>query len=239
MSSYAGFTIREGSQAQQDMDVIEEVYVSDCYAVKSLCWEVENPLVIDVGAHIGTFARRVAVQIPAALRPPGAEILCIEACAENIGLLARNAPFSSRIVRAACYYTDEPLALLNSVFEGGKATGGSIVKRLSEMEAEEPDPAEYWKDTRPLAALTLEDISQGRFIDLLKLDVEGAEINILTGADIARIGTIVGEFHEGERWGPFIRERFAGWRYSVLDSHEQAGRFRLENPVRCSVYVPS
>lgn len=238
MNTYAGFTIRDGAQGAQDIEVIEEVFCTDCYEVKRLMRGPHSTLVVDLGAHIGAFARLIAKQFPACPYAPAAEVVCVEACAENIALLSDNVAFASRIFRAGCYYTKENLSLLNTVFEGGGvATGGSIVKLRSEMEAENPNPAEYRKDLRVLPAITLEQASGGRFIDLLKIDVEGSEINILAHADIREIGTIVGEYHDAREWEPFRAERFAGWRYEVLDTGGAAGRFRLQNPERCTVHV--
>lgn len=229
MNTYAGFVIREGCFGQQDIDVIREVFVHDCYALAALQSDVPNPLVIDIGAHIGTFARKICMYFPRA------EVVCAEACPENIPLLEMNTP--GRVHPAACYYSEEPLALMNSIFEGGNATGGSVVGTLAQVERGEFDAKEYQSDLRPLSVVTLETVSEGRFIDLLKLDCEGAEINILTHADIAQIGTIVGEYHEEGTWEEFRKERFAGWRYWVLDAAAGLGRFRLENPGRCTVHV--
>ena len=161
---------------EQDWIIIEDVYLRDCYKTVLVPRRGDTEYVLDVGAHIGTFARLWHE------RNPAARIVCVEACPENIPVLRRNVGAFAEVIHAACTYETGTLMFLNAVTpSGGRSTGGSalVTSRPSAI-----DP-QFQADDRPLPRITIHEILE-RFgwphLDLLKLDCEGSEFSILGGA---------------------------------------------------------
>ena len=134
-------------------------------------------VVVDIGAHIGTFAMLWHD------KNPNAVIACVEACPDNLAALQRNVGHFATVIHAACTYQTRSVGLLNAVRPHCESTGGSMVVPLDELDTAPGQPGyRYWRDTRPLPTITLEQIMDRLgvdYIDLLKLDCEGSEIDIL------------------------------------------------------------
>ena len=87
-------------------------------------------------------------------------------------------------------------------------------------------------EARAVPAVTLEEILERygvRRIDILKLDCEGSEISILRGCSdetLARIGRIIGEYHDRAAFKALVGERFSGWQLRTL-SDGDVGTFWL------------
>lgn len=211
--------IHSGNIARQDVDVIREVWHGDGYRTQELPTTGEDELVIDIGAHIGTFAwmwRR---------RNPNARIVCVEANPDNWEVLAANCGDWATVKRGACAY-DRSFQLMNSICPEGVATGGSF---LAPFGFATPD-TRYRVDQRQIPAFTLEELCDGETIHLLKLDCEGSEFQILAGTSLLpKTRLVVGEYHGREHW-----ERERGnwfgpqWRYTLLRDGEIGG-FLYEN----------
>ena len=211
-----GFWVRDDNAAQ-DLVIVHDVFADDCYLADAI--PHPEPVVVDVGAHIGCFSKRLHDRLPRS------RVVAVECCPENILALSKNiGPFAT-VVQAALTYEPEP-ALLNAVYPGCCSTGGSILLGRAELRRRQaagevaanpgPDmPSEYWADLRTLRTLTLEQLMQEHgldHIDVLKLDCEGSEFSILRATQsLDRIGLIVGEYHDRERFEELVRERFAGW----------------------------
>jgi FkbM family methyltransferase len=221
---------RRPDLAAQDRNVLGEV-LPDGYRCNRLSLDQAGLFVVDVGAHIGGFSKYWHD------RDARAQLVAVEVCPENLPALKANVARFADVIHAACTYEAGEVALLNSIKEGGTATGGSTLIAADDEPAQ-ADPNLYWRDARPLAKITLEEImdraGRGR-IDVLKLDCEGSEFSILAGADVSRIGFICGEYHGEERWEAFVKERFAGWRYEVFHRAGGLGIFHLRNPSWCRV----
>lgn len=221
-----GFWIREDNQ-EQDLLVVRDVYQQDTYRLGLIPQFVEAAeLVVDVGAHIGTFAKLVHDQ------NPKARIVCIEACPENLEALQKNVGDFATIVHAACSYERGKPMLLNAVWPNCSSTGGSIVSFPPHTCAARGD-TQYWLDERPLPVVTLESplVAGEKRIDLLKLDCEGCEFSVLGRTPILdRIGFIVGEYHGAARWNLLLAERFASWDYGHHFESGGLGIFHLRNP---------
>ncbi len=203
---------------QWDMVVVRDVLLGDCYQVDRLPGQVRY--VVDVGAHIGAFARRVTWR----LHPQGV-VVCVEANPKNLPILQWNLkrlahfrPGRFEALWAACTYESGPLGLLDTVFDQGRTTGGSVVVRQDEERFAQPGPHyRPWKIEIP--RITLEEI-QKRFdmprIDLLKLDCEGSEFSILENCNLDRIVHIVGEYHDRQRFEKLRLGRLKDWDVKIL-----------------------
>lgn len=209
----------------QDLVIVDDVFYNDCYRLGIIPSVVANArTVVDIGAHIGTFATLVHKLNPAA------KIFCVEACSENMEALRANVGHFAHCIHAACSYEPSPIALCNAVRPNCASTGGSKVVRQDELAQEAQ--GEYWPDTRELEKVTLEQLGE-RFgfetIDLLKLDCEGSEYSILGGCDLAKVRFVVGEYHGDGRWNRFREEKLAGWDYGHMSQGPDMGNFHLRN----------
>jgi FkbM family methyltransferase len=223
-----GFWVRE-ENVEDDLTIVRDVFHNDCYRTALLGAEHFN-VVVDVGAHIGTFAALWHA------KNPRAEIVCVEACPENIGALKKNVGDFARVVHAACSYAEEPLGLLNAFPPGRGSTGGSMVVPLPDLEVAPGQPGyHYWHDRRPLPKTTLEDVLAllgEDHIDLLKLDCEASEYDILENTPSRRrIRFIVGEYHGQARWDEFRLKHLSFWDYGHMYAMHDRGLFHLAN--RC------
>jgi FkbM family methyltransferase len=227
-----GYWVRSDYRAA-DLVCVADVDEGDCY---DLAHVPEGPAVIvDVGAHIGTFARA------AHRRWPAARIICVEANAANLAALARNVEGIATVVHAAVTYEPE-VALINTVTPGSHNTGGSSVHPRGVLEelARSGRPlvaadgfSRGIADMRPLRSITLEQLClayQLPCIDLLKLDCEGSELTILENYSTPeQIGRIVGEYHGQARWRRLLGDRYAGWPYREIRGGE-IGTFWMHAP---------
>jgi FkbM family methyltransferase len=228
-----GFWIR-ADNASQDLVVVDDVAERDCYRVGEL--PMPRPVVVDVGAHIGCFTKRIHD------RNPLARVVAVECCEENLPALRKNVGQFATVVQSALTYESD-VGLLNAVYPGCASTGGSTVVSRSELrrrlEAGEI-PAKpsagrdrYWADLRPLQTLTVERLMQEQSlerIDILKLDCEGSELSILRGTtSLDRIGLIVGEYHGKAAFLKLVQDRFAGWELRLLRD-DDPGTFWLVSP---------
>jgi len=219
---------------EQDLVVVNDVFERDAYGVSRLPWR--QPVVVDVGAHIGCFAAQVR------RHQPHARIFAIECCPENLAALRRNAGGFATIVPAALTY-ERDVALLNAVYPDCVTTGGSVVASRAEIagrvaagelgDEAQPGAGGYWGDLRPLATLTLEELvaeHQIQEIDLLKLDCEGSEFSILRHTTLLdRIRFIIGEYHGRDAFARLVAERFSDWDLTILKEGE-LGLFWLRRP---------
>jgi FkbM family methyltransferase len=228
------FWIRNNN-AEQDLVVVQDVAEQDSYRVDEL--PMPRPVVIDVGAHIGCFARKLHE------RDPLARIIAVECCPENVAALQKNAGVFATIVQAAVTYEPD-VALMNAVYPHCVTTGGSTIVPRQELQqklatgslraaANAVADAGYWADLRPMKTVTLEQLAAEHGfdkIDILKLDCEGSEFSILENATMLdRIRVIVGEYHDKARFDKLVAKRFAGWDLRIIHDGEP-GTFWLLNP---------
>jgi FkbM family methyltransferase len=224
--------------AQQDLVVVQDVAEEDCYRVDEL--PMPRPVVVDVGAHIGCFSKRLHE------RNPLARIVAVECCPENLPALGHNVGRFASVVQAAVTY-EADMALLNAVYPDCVSTGGSMLVGRAELEQRlaageirdhggENGVGGYWADLRPVATVTLEQLMADyglERIDILKLDCEGSEFSILRHTrSLDRIGLIIGEYHGREAFLQLVQERFAGWSFRILRDGDP-GTFWLMNPAAC------
>jgi FkbM family methyltransferase len=159
-----------------DLLALREVFVSGDYEL-----ELPGPpaRVVDLGANIG------AASVYFATRWPAARILALEPDPETFERLARNTEAFPTI-------TAERLAVAGSAGElriRPSAWGDSLTSTTLGGAGE----------GRAVGAVTLDGLVErcGGRIDLLKFDVEGMELEMLSAARrLDDIGTLVGELHE-------------------------------------------
>jgi FkbM family methyltransferase len=204
---------------QADMVIVRDVDWEDCYRLAELRFRPRT--ILDIGAHIGCFANR------ARRRWPAAEIACVEANPDNLGALRANVRNDVTVFPFAATYAPGPVTVVSSLYPGSDNSGASFV---------EVHGGDTHSDKRPrfsVATVQLEQLLERlrwQSIDLLKLDCEGCEFSLLENTpSLDRIGVIVGEFHDRERFERLLRTRFAAWH--VLRCEDRTpGLFTLVNP---------
>jgi FkbM family methyltransferase len=146
--------------------------------------------IIDAGAYVGFSA------IYFAKKYPDAVILAIEPDAENFALLQRNTRAFPQIttIHAAVWGETKQLSVVDA---GGREWGFQTVD-TTPPRRRSPVPA--------LAMATLLETYGIERVDILKVDIEGAERQVFARADgwIDRVGSIVIELHD--RFAPGCSE---------------------------------
>lgn len=149
----------------------------DPYAVMQSLVTAPNPVIFDVGAHIGETARHFRSLFP------DATLHCFEPFPDSYAKLSVATASDARVFPHAVALSDKTgTAHLKS--NTGSATNSLL--------ATDPKAAEYWGsgslETRnevEVRTQTIDDFCAGAGIariDILKLDVQGAEFSVLTGS---------------------------------------------------------
>ena len=184
----AKFHIREGTK---DELIIDEVLAGNTYFDRSFGNFRDGNIVIDIGAHIGSFA------IDAALR--GATVVCYEPHPDNFALLLKNIELNgltNRIkpINKAVSNTAGSFDLyLDSINSGSHS--------LNKLFVDNPT-----KDKIKVEVLKFSNILIGfKKVELLKLDCEGGEYNILLGTNLRGVKNIRAELHDRNRFGQLLQ----------------------------------
>lgn len=168
-----------------DCKAMREVFIEDIYRLSQF-GPLSLECVVDVGAHIGTFARWTA--------GIARTLICLEPVSENYRLLTRNLPEAHfprvRLFQKAVAGSDRTLRIRLS-----EATyGHSAFCPDSQMGA-----TGGYEDVAAVSVPSIMADEKLERISLLKLDCEGAEyeiVNSLRAADLlARIDRIFVEYH--------------------------------------------
>lgn len=181
--------------------------------------------VIDAGACIGGFA------VPLLQKHPGAKVVCIEAEATNAALLYRNiADFAqASIMRAALTYRADDrgfveFSRVKSAEHDG--TGGHCIEPFHSPDKFEP--------AGMVPAMTVEDVltSMGwDHVDLLKIDIEGEELDVIARMDKTRVRAVHLEYHLGAaRTMGVINEYLPGWSVTPIREGTEYGMMLLRAP---------
>jgi len=168
-----------------DKTAFEQVFVFDHYDTSFL--EIQPRIIIDGGANAG-FATRLF-----ALRYPEARIFAVEPEESNFELLLHNTRHLPAVVpiRAALWNRPASLAIANPQDE-------KWAFRVAERSGE---------GLAPVSAVTIPDIMRragADGVDILKLDIEGAERELFSSAYewwLGRVNTIIIELHDELRPG--------------------------------------
>jgi FkbM family methyltransferase len=171
-----------------DETVIDEVITRDSYRLRNL--SMPGWVVIDCGAHVGVFSTLCAYRGAAA-------VYAVEPQPENLELLRLNvAPFGAVDV------CEQALGSHGGLAQMAGESGGAHI------EPGHPDAIEVGIGT--LAAL-VDALGLDR-VDLLKLDMEGGEVDALLACDhdtLAKVGRIVMETH-GPQICPWVERPRVG-----------------------------
>jgi FkbM family methyltransferase len=165
-----------------DKFVLDEIFLHDVYSISSM----ENiSTVLDIGANIGAFSSSIIRKFPDCL------ITAVEPEPSNFAVLDANCGNISNIT------------LINKAV-WSDSNGVTIVPNYGETAVESGENS-ISVDSIAFNEL-LEPFSK---IDLLKIDVEGAEIDIILSASpesLTKIENITGEFHgQVPEWGNWVR----------------------------------
>lgn len=141
--------------------------------------------ILDVGAHAGDFARTARRIFPAA------HILMVEALPECAPTLAKvcseigNAEFFVALVGA------HPWAKVSFFVADNEAAGKALCKTGSSVYRERSD---FPMEERKIAQTTLHAVRAGHTFGLVKLDIQGAELDALDGyGDMSAVDAILME----------------------------------------------
>jgi FkbM family methyltransferase len=160
-----------------DEAIFEWVVNKNEYGILNL----DNAIILDVGAHIGSFAYIAKIK-------GSSRIYCYEAELENFELLKENLKIFNGIEvnYAAVWRSDMTISevLFQKNINQFNTGGGGVM----------------FQTGTPVPAVKFDDIlNRIDCVDLLKIDAEGSEFPILfTSKQLFRVKEIVGEYHEIE-----------------------------------------
>jgi FkbM family methyltransferase len=185
-----------------------EIFAEDCYHLSSFLGDaIGEPIrVVDIGAHVGTFACELS------RLAPRAEIHCFEPSPTTAAYLARNAAangFASRIEVTEAAVTAE-IGETRLIDNGG----GSGLNHLASTQEQSGDGIAV--NTTTFDAITA-DVGGAQFV---KMDCEGGEYDLVLGSSPQSwdsVERVVIEYHPHPRhaW-PELREWFAERGLKVL-----------------------
>lgn len=201
------FTTREGSPS--DAAVIRETWVENVYQIHDSDLARKGAVLVDIGANIG------AVTIYGVSL--GASVVAVEPEPDNRNYLLRNI-LDNKVVDQA---TVAPEAISSTAGTGWITPGHGH----STLESE-PSPGSTRVEIITLADLF--DLYEIDECDVLKIDVEGAEYDILAGTDIdtlRRIRYLTLEFDAApdDVFGPMITKLAKYFGIQILGSPERGG----------------
>lgn len=181
-----------------DQCIIDEVYAKDVYAGERL---LPGETVVDVGAHIGTFALMAGRRVG-----PAGRVLAFEPSPKTFALLRRNLE-ANRM--PWIWPNDFALADVAGTAELFIADDGANNPAADTLRAQDGRKAVSIRLRR------LDDVMSERKmdrVDLLKIDVEGAELRVLDGAPktLAATRRIVMEVHPPAVNARDVRTRLEG-----------------------------
>jgi FkbM family methyltransferase len=166
-----------------DLAAFEHVF-GGAYALELT---VKPRVIVDLGANVGY------ASVFFALRYPGARVLAIEPEPSNIVLLRRNVASlpSVEVIEGAAW----PHAGLLMLEDPGKGRWGFRVREVGEHGT-----------VRGVTVPDLIERAGGGFVDLLKIDIEGSELELFSDATgwLDQVGVLVIELHD--RFRPGCRE---------------------------------
>ena len=173
-----GLKLRYGTQ---DDYILDEIAIRDVYRLGSISLP-SNACVIDIGANVGIFSAEVLY------RWPSAQVTGFELDDNNASIATAHLAGRARIVRVAIVGDHVPTG-----YRRDPGNSGGHMLSFDAVHGQLPAPP----------SLTLAqafDLAGCPTVDLLKMDVEGAEYDILQRAardgTLGRVRRVVMEWHE-------------------------------------------
>lgn len=190
---YNGLSIKYRKETE-DEKVLNHSFDNDIFYREIPSFKpTKTPIIIDVGAHIGTFSLLTAIKYP------NAKIYAIEASKETFDILKKNVEDNKLHnivpIHAAMSDSEGIIKLFHSLEDGN--WGHSITKELS-------NSFEEVKAIMLEKLIYKENIKQ---IDLIKFNCEGAELNILMNCSqstLQKISCAIILYHEDLNDNKFI-----------------------------------
>jgi len=188
-----------------DLFVLYEVLLDRCYFVpRSLLSPNSVQVIIDCGANVGITALFFAG------RYPNAKIFCVEAHPENFEVLKQNTQSEARIIPINAAIVGQSTGSVRMTSDA-PAWGNKLSQNDSGIE---------------VPAITISEICTQyglEHIDLLKIDIEGAEEQVFAHAEfLPRVNLGIIELH-----GDYSRRKFdidlAKWDFSSSQAQPEAG----------------
>lgn len=179
----------------------------------------------DVGAHVGCLTLLLA-----RLVGPDGRVIAFEASAENVRTLRENVALNGLDDAVAIEHAAVLDESLDEVDLYAGRTGSSSEWTVSQAFASREDPRPTAHRRTTVRGVTLDDyFAGGGRLDLVKMDIEGAEARALPG--MRRLLTderpiVVLEFHREVGWPGVEALRDAGYRFEETDGK------RLPTPSR-------
>lgn len=175
--------------SSSDIEVFEHIFIQDEFDI-----QLESPkFIIDGGANCGLAALYLSCRYPAA------RIIAVEPSAENCALCLRNiSGLNVEVVQTAIWSSSTTLKIENPRDQPWS---------FQCIEVDDSDPDGF-------AARDMLSLLAGQQCDLVKLDIEGAEIEVFRKPDwIDNVSAIVVEIHSEEA-DALIRDACTGWEIS-------------------------
>lgn len=180
------------SNYQEFQGLHKEIFQQHCYYTQL---STPTPVILDIGAHIGLATLYFKQQYPAA------QVTAVEPLPQNLKLLQQNLEqnhfYDVTIVPKAVSAVEGPLTIY---FDDSPDHWWSVAGSIRGS----------WARTQVSSSLQVESLSLSQLltrpVDLLKLDIEGAETEVLRAAIpyLHQIGEIFVEYHPVE--GNYLQE---------------------------------
>lgn len=175
--------------ATSDLFVAMQIFQAEEYS-----FNVDRPpnVLIDAGANVGL------ASIYFANRFPSCKIIAIEPERDNFIQLERNVRSYPNVIpiQAALWGEDGEVVVTDpGLHEWGYQTKSSTSERLGEEAGRHA--------VRAVTVSTLMREFDLDCVDILKIDIEGAEVEVFSASDpwIRQVGLLIVELHDGEREG--------------------------------------
>jgi FkbM family methyltransferase len=166
--------------------------------------------IIDAGAHIGLTSIFFALKYPEAL------VVAIEPDRENWLLAKRNtAPFPNiTVLRGALWNREAHLAIANP---DGSPWSYHCMEDLVGEHASDVDAC---LSLPGYTADSLRQYFKQERIDVLKMDIEGSEVEVLPSIDMRTVGVLACELHDHKKTGcrSALEKAAPGWKETVRGS---------------------
>ena len=178
---------------------VVEVFGKDGYRLGDLHPDANAPVFVDIGANIGSFALDVCA------RWPDARVVCLEPAPGAFAHLVSNLEAnrcSNRVNAVAAAVTGDSELSTVWLFECPSASDTSTTvetfarRRADSLDGQRGQPGHWIR----VPAVSLDDVIVGveGVVECLKLDVEGAEYDIIAGTrleSLRQLRQVVVEYH--------------------------------------------